>query len=205
MHKPIAVGSDHAGFDYKEKLISFLEGKGLAFTDFGTHSNDSVDYPDYAHPVASAVEKGEAAFGILICGSANGVAITANKHQGVRAAICWGEEIAKLPLVTLPDGLVLTVGDLGRVRDGFADVAGRNRINGRPGLVVSIDPEASLPRFYGVLLGVGMLLACARYLSDERTLEAATGPLFAIVAARRPKTCKMFAAVWPCSAFATGT
>ena len=96
MRKPIAVGSDHAGYDYKEQLISFLEGKGFSFTDFGTHSKDSVDYPDFAHPVASAVEKGEAAFGILICGSANGVAITANKHQGVRAAICWGEEIAKL-------------------------------------------------------------------------------------------------------------
>ena len=92
LHKPIAIGSDHAGFKYKEQLISFLEGKGLPFTDFGTHSADSVDYPDFAHPVASAVESGEAAFGILICGSANGVAITANKHQGVRAAICWGEE-----------------------------------------------------------------------------------------------------------------
>ena len=77
-------------------MISFLEGKGLSFTDFGTHSADSVDYPDFAHPVATTVEKGEAAFGILICGSANGVAITANKHQGIRAAICWGEELAKL-------------------------------------------------------------------------------------------------------------
>ena len=96
LHKPIAIGSDHAGFDYKEDLISFLEGKGLLFKDFGTHSKDSVDYPDFAHPVALAVEKGEAAFGILLCGSANGVAITSNKHQGVRAAICWGEELAKL-------------------------------------------------------------------------------------------------------------
>ncbi len=96
LHKPIAIGSDHAGFDYKEELISFLEGKGLHFTDFGTHSKDSVDYPDFAHPVANAVEKDEAAFGILICGSANGVAITANKHQGIRAAICWGEELAQL-------------------------------------------------------------------------------------------------------------
>jgi len=94
--KPIAVGSDHAGFDEKEDLISFLEAKGFAFKDFGTHSNESVDYPDYAHPVANAVESGEAAFGILLCGSANGVAITANKHQGIRAAICWGEEIAGL-------------------------------------------------------------------------------------------------------------
>ncbi len=96
LHKPIAIGSDHAGFKYKEQLISFLEGKGLPFTDYGTHSSDSVDYPDFAHPVSSAVENGEAAFGILICGSANGVAITANKHQGIRAAICWGEELAQL-------------------------------------------------------------------------------------------------------------
>ena len=96
LNKPIAIGSDHAGYDYKEKLISFLEGKGFPFTDFGTHSKDSVDYPDFAHPVADAIEKDEAAFGILICGSANGVAITANKHQGIRAAVCWGEELAKL-------------------------------------------------------------------------------------------------------------
>lgn len=96
LSKPIAIGSDHAGFDYKEDLISFLEGKGLAFEDFGTHSTDSVDYPDFAHPVASAVEGGNYAFGILLCGTANGVAITANKHQGIRAAICWGDEIAKL-------------------------------------------------------------------------------------------------------------
>lgn len=96
LSKPIAIGSDHAGFEYKEAVISFLEGKGFPFTDFGTHSKESVDYPDFAHPVANAVERDEAAFGILICGSANGVAITANKHQGIRAAICWGEELAKL-------------------------------------------------------------------------------------------------------------
>lgn len=96
LNKPIAIGSDHAGFDYKEDLISFLEGKGLPYKDYGTHSKDSVDYPDYAHPVALAVENGEASFGILLCGSGNGVAITANKHQGVRAAICWGEELSKL-------------------------------------------------------------------------------------------------------------
>jgi ribose 5-phosphate isomerase B len=96
LSKPIAIGSDHAGYDYKEDLISFLEGKGLPFNDMGTHSLDSVDFPDFAHPVASAVEEGTAAFGILLCGSANGVAMTANKHQGVRAAICWGEEISQL-------------------------------------------------------------------------------------------------------------
>ncbi|MEO5942518.1 MAG: ribose 5-phosphate isomerase B [Ferruginibacter sp.] len=94
--KPIAIGCDHAGFDCKEDLISFLEAEKRTFKDFGTYNKDSVDYPDFAHPVASAVESGEAAFGILLCGSANGVAITANKHQGVRAAICWGEELAEL-------------------------------------------------------------------------------------------------------------
>jgi ribose 5-phosphate isomerase B len=94
--KPVAIGSDHAGYDFKEEMISFLEAKDLPFHDYGTHSKDSVDYPDFAHPVANAVEKGEASFGILLCGSANGVAITANKHKGIRAAICWGEELAKL-------------------------------------------------------------------------------------------------------------
>ena len=96
LSKPIAIGSDHAGFDYKEDLISYLEGKGLPFTDFGTHSKDSVDYPDFAHPVATSVENGEVSFGILLCGSANGVAMTANKHQGVRAALCWNEEVAEI-------------------------------------------------------------------------------------------------------------
>ena len=94
--KPIAIGCDHAGFEYKEDIISFLEGKGLAYKDFGTYSIDSVDYPDFAHPVAASVENDETAFGILLCGSANGVAITANKHQHIRAAICWGEELAEL-------------------------------------------------------------------------------------------------------------
>lgn len=96
INKPIAIGSDHAGFDCKEDLISFLEAEKMSFKDYGTYSKDSVDYPDFAHPVALAVESGEAAFGILLCGSANGVAITANKHQGIRAAICWGEELAEL-------------------------------------------------------------------------------------------------------------
>lgn len=95
-NKPVAIGSDHAGFEHKEDLISFLEAKEISYHDFGTHSKDSVDYPDFAHPVAFAVERGEASFGILICGSANGVAITANKHRGARAAVCWGEELAQL-------------------------------------------------------------------------------------------------------------
>jgi ribose 5-phosphate isomerase B len=93
---PVAIGCDHAGFEYKEDVISFLDGKSVTWKDFGTHSTDSVDYPDFAHPVSNAVENGEASFGILICGSANGVAITANKHQGIRAAVCWEDEIAEL-------------------------------------------------------------------------------------------------------------
>ena len=90
----IAIGADHAGFEYKQLLTLFLKDQPIK--DFGTYSSDSVDYPDFAHPVASAVEKGECDLGILICGSANGVAITANKHSGIRAAICWTEELAGL-------------------------------------------------------------------------------------------------------------
>lgn len=93
----IAIGSDHAGFDYKQILLPYLSSIGVEeIKDFGTHSSDSVDYPDFAHPVSSAVENGDYNLGILICGSANGVAIAANKHQGIRAAICWEEELASL-------------------------------------------------------------------------------------------------------------
>lgn len=92
----IAIGGDHAGFEYKEDLIKSLESHGHTVKDFGTYGLDSVDYPDFAHPVAKAVESKESEFGILICGSANGVAITANKHQGIRAAICWQNELAAL-------------------------------------------------------------------------------------------------------------
>lgn len=90
----IAIGADHAGFEYKELVKEHLASARLK--DFGTYSTDSVDYPDFAHPVAEAVESGEFDLGILICGSANGVAITANKHQGIRAAICWTIELAAL-------------------------------------------------------------------------------------------------------------
>lgn len=92
----IAIGADHAGFDLKEILKKSLEKAGHQVKDFGTYSTESADYPDFAHPVAEAVEKKEFELGILICGSANGVAITANKHQGIRAAICWNEELAAL-------------------------------------------------------------------------------------------------------------
>lgn len=90
----IAIGSDHAGFDYKEFLKTELTAYEVQ--DFGTYSSSSADYPDFAHPVAEAVESGQFTFGILICGSGNGIAIAANKHQGIRAAICWENELAAL-------------------------------------------------------------------------------------------------------------
>lgn len=93
---PIAMGCDHAGFACKEKLKTILQAKGWTIRDHGTYGTDSVDYPDFAHPVAQQVAGGEAAFGILICGSGNGVAITANKHAAVRAALCWTPELAQL-------------------------------------------------------------------------------------------------------------
>jgi ribose 5-phosphate isomerase B len=92
----IIIGSDHAGYKYKEKMSDFLEKSGYSVTDFGCYSEESVDYPDFAHPVAEAVEKGKNAFGILICGSGNGVCMTANKHKKIRAALCWTIEIARL-------------------------------------------------------------------------------------------------------------
>jgi len=96
MSRRIAIGSDHAGFEYKQQLIAVLKELGYDVADFGPSNSDSVDYPDFAHPVSSSVEQEENELGILICGSANGVAITANKHQGIRAAIAWLEEIAVL-------------------------------------------------------------------------------------------------------------
>ncbi|HEY0732364.1 MAG TPA: ribose 5-phosphate isomerase B [Chitinophagaceae bacterium] len=96
LSKPIAIGADHAGFEYKSAIADQLKMKGYQVKDYGTYSTDSVDYPDFAHPVASAVENGESGVGILICGSANGVAISANKHQGIRAAITWEQDIARL-------------------------------------------------------------------------------------------------------------
>lgn len=92
----IAIGSDHAGFEYKEALKKWLDKNGYKTKDFGTYSTESADYPDFAHAVAEAVEKKEFELGLLLCGSANGVAITANKHQDIRAAICWNEELAAL-------------------------------------------------------------------------------------------------------------
>lgn len=92
----VAIGGDHAGFDYKALLIEQLKEDGYEVKDFGPYSTESTDYPDYVHPLCQALEEGEADFGILICGSANGVAITANKHQKIRAAICWQNQLAAL-------------------------------------------------------------------------------------------------------------
>jgi len=92
----IAIGNDHAGTQYKYAVIAFLESKGIKVINYGTDSEESVDYPDFVHPVASDVEAHKVDFGIIICGSGNGASMTANKHQGVRAALCWTKEIAKL-------------------------------------------------------------------------------------------------------------
>lgn len=92
----IAIGGDHAGFEYKQKLKAVLLDNGYQVTDFGPNTSDSVDYPDYIHPLCNSIEAGELSRGVIICGSGNGVAITANKHQGIRAAICWNEDLAKL-------------------------------------------------------------------------------------------------------------
>jgi ribose 5-phosphate isomerase B len=96
MFMKIAIGSDHAGFGYKTEVKGHLANTGHEVVDHGTFTDASCDYPDYAHAVALAVEKGEADFGVLICGSANGVCMTANKHAGIRAALCWEKEIAVL-------------------------------------------------------------------------------------------------------------
>ncbi len=92
----IAIGNDHAGTEYKKAIQKHLEEHGFEVLNFGTDSTESVDYPDYAGPTAQAVERGRATFGIVICGSGNGVAITANKYQNTRAALCWTKEIAEL-------------------------------------------------------------------------------------------------------------
>ncbi len=123
MMQNIAIGSDHAGFELKAQVIKWLEQNGYPVKDFGAFSNESSDYPDFSHAVASAVEKREFDLGILVCGSGNGVAITANKHQGIRAAICWKEELAAtarehndanvlcLPARHIPEDLAIKITD----------------------------------------------------------------------------------------------
>ena len=92
----ISIGNDHAGPEYKIAIVKWLEAKGYEVTNYGTDSEASVDYPDFGHPVATDVEEGKADFGIVICGSGNGIAMTVNKHAGVRAGLCWTKEIAYL-------------------------------------------------------------------------------------------------------------
>lgn len=92
----IAIAADHAGYQYKSTIISWLRDNGYDVFDAGTNSEESTDYPDHIHPVARVVENGDAKLGIILCGSGNGAAMTANKHQGIRAALCWKEELASL-------------------------------------------------------------------------------------------------------------
>ncbi len=92
----ISIGNDHAGTHYKESVVNLLKSKGYEVINHGTNTVDSVDYPDFVHPVAQDVENKSADLGIIICGSGNGASMTANKHQGIRSAICWTSEIAKL-------------------------------------------------------------------------------------------------------------
>jgi ribose 5-phosphate isomerase B len=92
----IAIGADHAGYGLKEDVKILLAEKEVDFIDFGAYSEESVDYPDFAHPVANAVESNECELGIVICGSGNGINMAVNKHQGIRSALCWDEELASL-------------------------------------------------------------------------------------------------------------
>jgi len=92
----IAIGNDHAGTEYKFEIVKKLETAGYTVLNFGTDTNDSMDYPDAIHPTADAVESGKAEFGIILCGSGNGAQMTANKHQGIRAALCWNNELVSL-------------------------------------------------------------------------------------------------------------
>lgn len=108
-NKVIPIGADHAGYELKQYLIEYLTSKGYQLKDFGCHSEESIDYPDYGHPVAEMVQENKGMLGILICGSGNGINMTANKHQGVRSALCWKKEIAELArqhndanIITLP-------------------------------------------------------------------------------------------------------
>ena len=91
--KPIGLASDHAGFGAKNYIVEVLENMGLPYKDFGTHNSDSSDYADYAHPMATAIENGDCSYGIAICGTGNGINMTMNKHQGIRAALCWNPEV----------------------------------------------------------------------------------------------------------------
>ena len=111
----VAIGNDHAGVELKNLLISYMESEGIEVVNYGCNSNDSVDYPDFAHLVSSDVENKKTDLGVLICGSGNGMIMTANKHAGIRAALCWTEEIAEMAklhnnanILTLPARFIST-------------------------------------------------------------------------------------------------
>lgn len=106
--KPVGLASDHAGYEAKQIVINYLQGKGIPYKDFGTYSTESSDYADFAHPMAKAVEKGACYPGIAICGTGNGINMTMNKHQGIRSALCWNSEITRLTR-THNDANVLTL------------------------------------------------------------------------------------------------
>ena len=139
----IAIGSDHGGFELKQAIMKHLKERGEEFKDFGTYTADSCDYPDFAHPLAEAVEKGEFEFGIVICSTGNGITMTANKHQGIRAALCWEPKLAELArahnnanVLGLPAAFVSAVQALDIVRTFFqTDFEGERherRINKSP-------------------------------------------------------------------------
>ena len=94
--KTIGIASDHAGYEMKEFLVGYLQAKGFEVLDFGCSSPESVDYADYAHPLAESVEAGESCCGVALCGSGEGMSMTLNKHQGIRAGLCWNPEVATL-------------------------------------------------------------------------------------------------------------
>lgn len=111
----IPIGADHAGFELKKKVIEYFSDKGYSFKDYGCYSEESIDYPDFGHPVAEHVEQNENTLGIVICGSGNGINMTVNKHKGIRSALCWNSEISALSrqhndanIIALPARFVTT-------------------------------------------------------------------------------------------------
>ena len=127
--KAIALAADHAGYPAKEAIKKFLIEKGVTVNDYGTHSEESTDYADYAHPMAEAVEKGEFEIGIAVCGSGNGINMTVNKHQGIRAALCWSVEISEMArlhnnanICTVP-GRYVSIDDAIAIVDKFVNTA----------------------------------------------------------------------------------
>jgi len=139
----IGIANDHAGYELKLKLVEYLKQKGFELQDFGSHTSESVDYPEFGHALAFAVEKKEVDLGISICGTGNGINITANKHQGIRSALCWNKEIGRLArlhndanILALP-GRFITVEEAYEIVDAFLSTpfeGGRhlNRINKMP-------------------------------------------------------------------------